>query len=206
VAFGDQERESCREASITVFSAPSSSAVRGALAAGWPVDSLRLGAQPAVWLPDAMAEVEQVNEKVGHDLESLGSIATSPVVLAVRESALARVGEARTVSWRTMVDWASAVPRPRLRIGRPDPTSSTAGLLATIGLQRGSGTGPTPKSRHAVEQVIDPVADELTELCQLGQPGGPPSAVIVSEQVMVAHNRDPGWAGRATRGRGARSG
>jgi Ca-activated chloride channel homolog len=191
VAFGDREPGPCRRASVTVFSVPSSSAVAGAVVAGWPVDDLSLGPQPAVWLPDATAEVERVNRRVDEDLRPLGSIATSPVVLAVPQSAMAKVGQARTVPWETMVEWArSAAPGSRLRIGRPDPTSSTAGLLATIGLHEGSGSPVTPNSRHAVEQTIDPVADELTELCQLGQPGGPARAVIVSEQAMVAYNRD----------------
>jgi Bacterial extracellular solute-binding protein/SIR2-like domain/von Willebrand factor type A domain len=191
VAFGDREPGSCRRSNLAVFSVPSSSEVAGAVAAGWPVDDLRLGPQPAVWLPDATAEVERVNQRLDKDLEPLGSIATSPVVLAVPQSAMAKVGQARTVPWETMVEWAkSAAPGSRLRIGRPDPTSSTAGLLATIGLHSGSGRPATPNSRHAVEQAVDPVADELTELCQLGQPGGPAQAVIVSEQAMVSYNRD----------------
>jgi hypothetical protein len=41
-----------------------------------------------------------------------------------------------------------------------------------------------------VEQTIDPVADELTELCRLGQATtGSARAIIVPEQAMVAHNR-----------------
>jgi hypothetical protein len=108
------------------------------------------------------------------DLEPLGSIATSPVVLAVPRSAMARVSQARTVPWRTMVDWArSTAPGPHLRIGRPDPTSSTAGLLATIELNTKGGSPATPDSRHAVEQAVDPVGDELTELCELGRAGPP---------------------------------
>jgi hypothetical protein len=192
VAFSDQEQGSCRRSSVTVFSVPSSSTVADALAGRWSRDDLSLlGPEPAVWMPDATAEVELVNQRLGDDLESLGSIATSPVVLAVPESAMARVGEERTVQWRTMVEWARrSAPGSRLRIGRPDPSSSTAGLLATIGLNRWSGGATTPDSRHAVEQSIDPVADELTELCQLGEPGGPARAVLVSEQAMVAYNRD----------------
>jgi hypothetical protein len=63
VAFGDQAPGSCRRSSVTVFSVPSSSAVAGALAAGWPADDLSFGPAPAVWLPDATAEVERVNRQ-----------------------------------------------------------------------------------------------------------------------------------------------
>jgi Ca-activated chloride channel homolog len=190
VAFSDEKQERCRESSVTVFSVPSSGTVADALVGRWPRDDLaQLGPEPAVWMPDATADLEWVNQRLGDDLKSLGSIATSPVVLAVPESAMARVGEDRTVPWRTMLGWAR---RPasgsRLRIGRPDPSSSTAGLLATIGLNGWSDGPPTPPSRHAVEQAIDPAADELTELCQLAEPGGPARAVLVSEQVMVDHN------------------
>lgn len=92
------------------------------------------------------------------------------------------------------------VPGPRLRIGRPDPTSSTAGLLATIELNARAGQPVTPDSRHAVEETVEPVADELTALCQLGQPGGPARAVIVSEQAMVAYNRDDRLGGSCDAG------
>ena len=192
VAFGDQAPGSCRRSSITVFSVPSSSAVAGALAAGWPPDDLPYGPQPAVWVPDAAAEVDRVNRQLsGGDLESLGPIATSPVVLAVPRSAKAELGEESKVPWRTMVGWAEqGAPGPRLRIGRPDPTSSTAGLLATIGLNASASSSATPYTqRHAIEQTIDPAADELTELCELGRPGGPARAMIVPEQAMVAYNR-----------------
>lgn len=190
VAFGDQPPGQCRRSSITVFSVPSASAVAGALAAGWPYDDLRLGPQPAVWLPDATAEVERVNQH-GDDLESLGSIATSPVVLAMPRSAKAKLGDTSKVPWRTMVGWARQdAPGPRLRIARPDPTSSTAGLLATIGFNAATSGSATPYTqRHAIERTIDPAADELAELCELGQSGGPARAVIVPEQVMVAYNR-----------------
>jgi hypothetical protein len=174
VEFADRQATPCRRSSVTVFSVPSSSAVAGAVAGGWPVDDLSLGPRPAVWLPDATAEVERVNRRLSHKLESLGSIATSPVVLAVPSSAMARVGGGRKVPWRTMVAWARrTAPGSRLRIGRPDPTSSTAGLLATIALDAEAGRSATPDAqRHAVEQTVDPVADELSALCRLGQPGG----------------------------------
>ena len=191
VAFSDEKQERCRESSVTVFSVPSSATVADALVGRWPRDDLaRLGPEPAVWMPDATAEVEQVNQRLGDDLKSLGSIATSPVVLAVPESAMARVGEDRTVPWRTILGWARRpAPGSRVRIGRPDPSSSTAGLLATIGLNQWSGGPTTGNSRHAVEQAVDAVADELTELCQLAAPGRPARAVLVSEQVMVDYNK-----------------
>jgi Ca-activated chloride channel homolog len=203
VAFGDQAPGSCRRSSIPVFSVPSASSVAVALAAGWPPDDLRLGPQPAVWLPDATAEVERVILQAGDDLTSLGSTATSPVVLAMPRSVKARLGDTSKVPWRTMVGWAKQdAPGPRLRIGRPDPASSTAGLLATIGLNVATSGSATPYTqRHAVERTIDRAADELTELCELGQPGGPARAVIVPEQAMVAYNRGARLGGSCAAGR-----
>jgi Ca-activated chloride channel homolog len=113
------------------------------------------------------------------------------------------LGGSRTVPWRTMVGWVrGGAPGTRLRIGRPDPTSSTAGLLATIGLHASASRSAAPEQRrHAVEQTIDPVADELTELCLLGQAGGGAArAVLVPEQAMVAHNRGAQLGGACAAG------
>jgi hypothetical protein len=198
VDFADQSAGPCRRSSLTVFSVPSSSAVVGALASGWLPDALRLGPQPAVWLPDATAEVERVNRALGtEELAPLGSIATSAVVAAVPRSATARLTGGRKVPWSSMVEWANrTTPGSRLGIGRPDPTSSTAGLLATIGLHGAAGRSANPDAqRHAVEQALDPVGDELAELCELGRPGGPARAVLVPEQAMVAYNTGVEFAG-----------
>jgi hypothetical protein len=198
VDFADQAPGPCRRSSLTVFSVPSSSAVVGALASGWLPDALRLGPQPAVWLPDATAEVERVNQELGtSELAPLGSIATSAVVAAVPQSATARLNGGRKVPWSSMVGWASrTTPGSRLPVLRPDPTSSTAGLLATIGLHGAAGRSANPDAqRHAVEQALDPVADELAELCEVGRPGGPARAVLVSEQAMVAYNTGVEFAG-----------
>jgi Bacterial extracellular solute-binding protein/SIR2-like domain len=198
VDFADQAPGPCRRASLTVFSVSSSSAVVGALASGWLPDALRLGPQPAVWVPDATAEVERVNRELGtEELAPLGSIATSAVVAAVPQSATDRLTGGRKVPWSSMISWTSrTAPHASLRIGRPDPTSSTAGLLATIGLHGAVGRAANPDAqRHAVEQALHPVGDELAELCELGRPGGPVRAVLVSEQAMVAYNTGAEFAG-----------
>jgi Ca-activated chloride channel family protein len=194
--FTDQRAGSCRRGSIDVFSVPSSSEVVNAIAAGWPRDAVTsLGPAPSLWLPDASVDVERVSDRLGAGApRSLGSIGLSPVVLGVPQAASARLGSARLVPWETMLRWGRP-PDQRVRIVRADPTSSTAALLATMGLYGSAGGSPSAgRDRHAVEQVLDRAGgDEIVELCAKGQVAAgderPPPAVFVAEQVIVAYNR-----------------
>jgi hypothetical protein len=198
----------CRKARFTVSSVPSASRTAAALAADWAKEDLVLGPKPAVWIPDDSVELDRVRLLPGGDtLQSLGSVASSPVVLAMREAAAARLGQPRrSVPWRTMLGWARPVSGgQRLRLVRPDPTSSTVGLLATGGFyaaasgtmtgRRALLTGHREASRwfHDVEQVLETTGDELAGLCAPVRASGgqrAPDALLIAEQTMVAHNRD----------------
>ena len=204
VEFSDRflAGDGCRQASVTVFAAPSASAAARALVAGWPGDDLTIGPRPAVWWPDTTAEVDRVNRLLGRDeLVPLGVVATSPVVLAVPRSAMAAIGQERVVPWREVLGWVRPAPGgPGLHLARADPTSSAAGLLATVelyGTVRETATADA--ERHGIEQRLDTVSDELAGLCalrELGEGGGPePRAVILPEQVMVAYNRGQDFGG-----------
>jgi hypothetical protein len=199
--FQDATRAPCRTGSIEVFPAPSSSEAVNVLAVDWTRDALaQLGPRPSVWLPDSSVEVERVNALLGagdRKLAPLGSIATAPVVLAVQRSVMERLRLERSVSWDTMLRWGrrpAGDPRA-LRIVRGDPTSSSAALLATIGLETDPARAArrSEQSLHAVEQALDrPVGDELGELCNgrqmAGSGDGPPRAVLVPEQAVFATN------------------
>lgn len=200
--FEDARRAPCRSGSIEVFPAPSSSEAVNDIAVNWPRDArAQLGPRPAVWVPDSSLEVERVNALLApgdQRLAALGSIATTPVVLAVPRAVRARLRLGRSVPWDTILRWGRRpADDPRaLRIVRADPASSSAALLATIALDTDLSTGvrKTEQSMHAVEQALErAVGDETTELCDreqlTGAGGQPPRALLVSEQAVIASNR-----------------
>ncbi|HZD70372.1 MAG TPA: substrate-binding domain-containing protein, partial [Actinomycetes bacterium] len=188
----------CRAGNVTVFSVPSSSDVTDAIAAGWSSDSVsRYGPEPSVWIPDSGAEVNRVNERLaGQELHPLGSVATSPLVLAMPPSDAARAGLGRSSTWTAIRDVGQPADNPRVRIARSDPTSTATALLGTVGLY---STVRDTDDRRAIEQMLAPVVgdDESGGLCTIGQRdrnsvlggGEPPGAVITSERLMVARNR-----------------
>jgi hypothetical protein len=202
------EENPCRRGRLTVFAVQSASQAAKAVAADWSDEDLALGPEPAVWVPADSVDLERVkNLPGGNQLESLGPVATSPVVLAMPLSAATRLGQPpRSVPWRTMLAWGQQSPgRQSIRLVRPDPTSSTAGLLATAGLYAAAlgttelrstpvGDSHTPGQLHDVEQALETSGDELTELCRLTPTGGvdrrrPAGAILTAEQTMVAYNR-----------------
>jgi Ca-activated chloride channel family protein len=216
------EEHPCRTARFTVFSVPSASRSAAAVA-GWTADDLVLGPKPAVWIPDDSVELDRVKLLPGGDtLESLGSVTSSPVVLAVPEAAAGRLGQPRrSAPWRTMLGWGRAgAGGQQLRLVRADPTSSTVGLLATGALYAAAGGattlrpgllagGQAPRRLHDVEQVVETSGDELAGLCALAVAAGgrrAPDGLLIAEQTMVAHNREaldlpcgPGPAGAQDR-------
>jgi Ca-activated chloride channel family protein len=198
----------CRLANVTVFSVPSSSDVVDAVATGWPVDSVtRHGAEPSVWIPDSSAEVNRVNERLGRTLTKLGSIATSPVVLAMRQADVGMVGRTRSLTWSAISRVGRPPEGPRVRVARADPTSTAAALLGTIGLYT---TADDASGRRAIEQMLVPVVggDETGAVCAMGQVGAdgdePPGAVITPEHLVVARSR--GRLGGSCGGRTDREG
>ena len=130
--------------------AASASATSTALARGWRADDTQdplatVGPRPDVWLPESTLDVARVidlakAEKVWNlDQEGKkdwqvpllvkGSVASSPMVLAVLGPLTGSVGDA--TDWSGLVStYLSAAPS---RVLAPDPEVSTIGLMASAG-------------------------------------------------------------------------
>jgi Ca-activated chloride channel family protein len=197
----------CRRANVHVYSAPSDAAVT-AIAAGWSDKYLReVGPEPAAWIPDSSIEVEQVRRRANSPkLTALGSVAQSPVILAMAGRDREAAGLDQTAPWSTILNMEQLPNDPNVLLTRANPTSSTAALLGTVAMYAtGSETNPNARG-HDVEQVIEPSGDtEAAELCVLGPTASddrkPPRAIIASEQSMVSRNREElGQCGSAGRG------
>lgn len=185
----------CRKANVTVFSIASSSEAVKAVGAGWPSDYVTgFGPEPSVLIPDSQEEVNRINQRLaGARLTTLGSVATSPVVLAVRRSDRERAGLGRSSTWNEIRRAGQPAGNPTVRIARSDPTSTATALLGTAGLY---STSDDASDRREIEQTLTPVVgdSETAALCPQGHDkplvgGGPPTAVIISEQLIVARNR-----------------
>jgi hypothetical protein len=147
-----------------------------AVASVWIPDS-------SIWLPRAAAAGLTVNE-------ATASIATSPVVFALSDQALrqlAAAGASPDVAG-ILATRKSAAP---IRVGLPDPEKSAAAVAAVLAA-RSSVTG-TADARAALTWGVRsspadlPVSgDEL--LARLS--ADPGTALPVTEQALVAYNRD----------------
>ncbi|GAA5193058.1 substrate-binding and VWA domain-containing protein [Rugosimonospora acidiphila] len=124
--------------------------VAAALGPDW--DATRDGARPDVWIPDSSLWLSVAGgrtEASGMVPMQPPSVASSPVVLAVREPLARALGwPGRTLDWNdvigTFIDGWGKAGHPEwasLRIGMADATTSTAGLAAVLTILDRDGTG-----------------------------------------------------------------
>jgi Ca-activated chloride channel family protein len=169
--------------------------VAAQLGPGW--DPAHQGTPPQVWLPDssvwlAAAAARPDAAKVLPRQPT--SIATSPVVLAVQQS-VARVlgwpqhplvGDQVMGAFADPTGWAR-LGRPSwssLRIGLPDPRTSTAGfaMVSTMFDPRGSGTVSNDQLLAGLKfsQALGPAAPNVqTFLAQQDRPVNPSDKAVV---------------------------
>jgi Ca-activated chloride channel family protein len=212
-----QEKEAgntggCLTVHPVVYPVTSDGALTG-LASGWPDDQRAdLGPEPDLWLPDSSLEVERLNATMDSaashpvQVKVSGSVASSPLVLAVTEPL------ASTLGWPTVqVELPEALDQATtaggtMRFGRNSPDFSGTGLHATIGLYAAALGVERLSARmlrgdhaagvlRATELAITPAggADLTNLLCRLldtDRPGRPAlNAVLVPEQAVSAFNR-----------------
>ncbi|HEX6469247.1 MAG TPA: VWA domain-containing protein [Streptosporangiaceae bacterium] len=219
-AADQARRRHCRPVHITVNAqVPFSDLLQG-FATRWQDPSKQpvstgvmalLGPPPDIWLPAATAEADYVAGRAHPDvtLDDEGSIATSPLVFAVPDDYAQRMAEnLPDPDAPTWADLLAAAPKAGLRVARPDPTVSEAGVLATADLYRAShaghraggtgGTGrdgggdPGDRDRRAVEEQIASLGAPLSSahdlLCAIRQ-NPAPVAVIVPEQALLDYDQ-----------------
>ncbi|MEO5875970.1 MAG: substrate-binding domain-containing protein [Streptosporangiaceae bacterium] len=152
----------CRPVRINVFAQSSVSALEdafvhqvqwsGSTFAKGPaqVGSALLTPQPDVWIPPSSALVDDLLEQDQDDgLVSLGSIASSPLVLAVTQEQADRIGQ-RT--GQTLQEILAKAVGP----ARPNPETSEMGLMVSYDLYRGhfSSSQRHREARQADEQRL----------------------------------------------------
>jgi Mg-chelatase subunit ChlD len=187
------EDDGCPTVNVYVYSA-SDATIRDALPTGWQADEKTARApRPDVWLPDSTRLVEQVITIAATSGLSLPmdsdrpSMAASPIVIAVPAARSSGIRADRTGrSWQTLVEQVGPLVRP-------DPLVSTTGQLATAAIYDGIDAGAARRLEsglaHAASAGRFPLSDSLDQLCELRRRGAVDTAVITSEQTMVAFNR-----------------
>ncbi|MFE0800514.1 substrate-binding domain-containing protein [Streptomyces sp. NPDC058812] len=175
--------EGCRRSGITVYSAGAADAVTALRrqTGAWqePRDDdtnpqRDVGPQPDVWIPGSPADAARVT--AGQDTDAVAELdpdeepfAYSPIVLAVPQDIAAEDRDERTGPPLTRMIDDLRDRHADTEVRRPDPEYADTGLLATIGLYRGTGDA-APDPRRAEDRVArpgppSPTAAEL--LCAL---------------------------------------
>lgn len=193
-AFEDAEHgDGCAVVTVQVTVARSADAVITAIAHGWAGrDDLRdIGPEPHVLLPDSSWEFAAADAMLRTDggddvsLDNLGSIASSPLVLA-------RPREGDAVAGRQPRTWKEVLATAR-QAQRPSPVATGTGLAATIALYSAElgedldretlRSARAARLLRGVELAIPAGNDIATLLCS---PFGGP--VLVSEKVAGDYN------------------
>ncbi|AXK34441.1 VWA domain-containing protein [Streptomyces armeniacus] len=160
-----------------------------------------------VWLPDSALWVSRAaSSGKALPLESTGSVASSPLVLAAVPDAAKKLGwPEKTYSWAEL---AAATEKDALRVGSADPARSATGLLSLAHIQRstaggkdggGKGKGDDADIRTAATAKLlsertapgDPqVLATLPRDASGAETGNPQrnQALLLSEQAAYAHN------------------
>lgn len=188
----------CVVVNVAAVGAP---AMAAAVAQRHKVTLLGLGSAPAsmalphVWLPDSSTWLLRLSsEASGFVPADGGSVAQSPVVLAMPESAARTLGwPAKTPAWKDLV--GPIASGGALRPGIADPTRDAAGLAGVLALGAAAGTdAASAKTKVAILRALavnnsSLRADLLQKFPQSAQDvGNAVSAAPLSEQDVVRYN------------------
>src|SRR3954469_15312647 len=189
---------------VRVHSVDSAEAV-GQLLDGWP-DADRLGPPPALWAPASSAWLALVNQRLAKrgraPLASGGTALgrTGLVVAMPAPMAKALGWPAKRIGWRDLGrlaanprGWA-AYGHPEwgaFRLGKGNPTRSTAALLATLAISRLDDPATASALESSVVYYGEPAwgfLDNWFRLDQKRQPLSSVSAVVTDERAVAAYN------------------
>lgn len=147
----------------------------------------------SLWVADASLWAEDVNERLGEAVaENLGSMATSPLVVAASASTAQQLAQqpAQQPADVPTVLWSQALGSP-VGLGIVDPETSSEGLatLATLGALLGGEPGEAPpedlvRSYVGLSRGVIPSVDQAMAL--LDGDGAAP-LVATTEQSVLAH-------------------
>ncbi|PCG83531.1 hypothetical protein CIB93_23975 [Streptomyces sp. WZ.A104] len=174
-------------------------------------EALAAGGEPPrfqVWLPDSELWLERAKGTgEGIPLSPFGSVASSPVTLAMVPSASKKLGwPEKTYSWAELV--AATLRSDRVRLGSADPARSATGLLAltSIGASSAQQSGESDTrvaetAKVLAERMSDSDARVLETLARNtsdAEEGNPKRnrAVLISEQAAFTHNAEAAAGGK----------
>lgn len=193
----------CYPVDVTAYAAPTDDDAWQGFQQGWDPTALKtVGPRPDVWIPASSDELATVRENNGPPLTSFGSIASSPLVVAVPAALvsgpLARLRQLGTVTtWDSIYTALSQTRAGRtyLDLALTDPARSEAARLGIAGLY--------PALSLADERQIESSGtppdsgDLLCDAAQKAEQGtSPPAAAyLVSEAAMIASNHGELTAG-----------
>ncbi|MEH1169804.1 substrate-binding domain-containing protein [Micromonospora sp. CPCC 205539] len=143
------------------------------------------------WLPESTFWLRRARAGGAFEVPAEGtSVASTPVVLAVTESAARRSGwPAKPVTWASLVG-PKARPAP---VGVPDPAADPAGVAALFGV-RALAAGerePAGALAAALRRLAGktfPASEGAGTLAPGGRLPGGATAVAASEQAVLEHN------------------
>jgi Mg-chelatase subunit ChlD len=222
-ADGQRGAGECRQVHLTVYQAGTDAVLRGfAQADGWaapaaqpastgnpdpscpaprdeqagpaPDPARDVGPRPDVWFPDSIVDVERARRCVAPGAVRIGNptpIAWSPLILGVPQSRRGSFPATQPQDWP---DLRQGLANGGLDLVRPNPESSTAGLVHTVNLYQALRPAEPDGAARDLERGLAtgsiPLSDSVDLLCHLASVSYPPPgpAVLVSEATMVTYN------------------
>lgn len=146
---------------------------------------------PSLWVADASLWADYLAQRLGEGVvENLGSVASSPLVVAATQAKAEQLGEG-AVDGAADVLWAQALGNPA-GLGIIDPETSTEGLatLATLEALLGAEPGDPPpqdlvRSYVGISRGVIPTVEDALALL-----GADPDAplVVTTEQSVLAQD------------------
>jgi Bacterial extracellular solute-binding protein len=180
----------CYAVDLTAYAAPTDRDADNGLAGSWNLTAD--GPRPDIWIPASSAEVAEVKDVQGTgapELDPLGSIASSPLILAAPSALVGpslRASEEHGVSLNGLYQALSAA---NIGLQVPSPVESETGLLGVTGLYQAlTGTAEQQIEGAGSLQSDTDSGSTLCAAAQAALPGPQKTAYLVSEAAMTASN------------------
>jgi Bacterial extracellular solute-binding protein len=184
---------SCYVVHLTAYAAPSDSAASSGLSSGWDsADLASDGPRPDIWIPSSSAEISQVRERAPRRLTPLGSVGSSPLVVAVPDALISNTSLARMSRHVSWVSLYAGLGQARVGLAMPSPVLSEAAGLEIAALYPGldlaeeraiEASGSFPSDGGSLLCGAAQTAQEGTAAAQSQR-----TAYLVSEAALIRSN------------------
>lgn len=152
--------------------------------------------RPDVWIPDSTQWLQRAQDAGAWNVPVAGtSIAMSPVVLAVAETAAFQLGwPNEPLSWAQLIGPGSAPDKGALAVGLPDPAHDPVGVAALVGLRelvkdaRDPDAATTVAMRKLTANTVPDRTDLFARLSGVAATDEPLAAFPASENAVLTYN------------------